>query len=62
MPSDDGVIVLGIDWDDVCTNFYARMRESAAEWFEVDIKGLTEAPSHGLLKQCMGPYISENGR
>lgn len=48
MPSDDGVIVLGIDLDGVCADFYARMREIAAEWFEVDIKTLTESPSYGL--------------
>lgn len=48
MPSDDGVIVLGIDLDGVCANFYVRMREIAAEWFEVDIKTLTEFPSYGL--------------
>lgn len=48
MPSDDGVIVLGIDLDGVCANFYARMREIAAEWFEVDIETLTPSPSYGL--------------
>jgi 5'(3')-deoxyribonucleotidase len=48
MPSDDGIIVLGIDLDGVCANFYARMREIAAEWFEVDIQTLTESPSYGL--------------
>jgi 5'(3')-deoxyribonucleotidase len=48
MPSDDGVIVLGIDLDGVCASFYSRMREIAAEWFEVDIQTLTESPSYGL--------------
>ena len=48
MPSDDGVIVLGIDLDGVCANFYARMREIAAEWFEVDIDTLTPSPTYGL--------------
>jgi len=48
MPSDDGIVVLGIDLDGVCANFYARMREIAAEWFEVDITTLTESPSYGL--------------
>ena len=38
MPSDDGIVVLGIDLDGVCADFYARMREIAAEWFEVDIR------------------------
>lgn len=54
MPSDDGIVVLGIDLDGVCANFYARMREIAAEWFEVDIKMLTESPSYGLEELCMG--------
>ena len=48
MPSDDGIIVLGIDLDGVCADFYARMREIAAEWFEVDINTLTDSPSYGL--------------
>lgn len=50
MPSDDGVVVLGIDLDGVCADFYARMREIAAEWFEVDIETLTEAPSYRLVE------------
>ena len=48
MPSDDGIIVLGIDLDGVCADFYTRMREIEAEWFEVDIQTLTESPSYGL--------------
>ena len=48
MPSDDGIIVLGIDLDGVCADFYARMREIAAEWFEVDLQTLTESPSYRL--------------
>jgi 5'(3')-deoxyribonucleotidase len=48
MPSDEGVVVLGVDLDGVCADFYARMREIAAEWFEVDLKALTESPSYGL--------------
>jgi hypothetical protein len=34
MPSDDGIIVPGIDLDGVCADFYARMREIAVERFE----------------------------
>jgi 5'(3')-deoxyribonucleotidase len=48
MPSDEGIVVLGIDLDGVCADFYGRMREIAAEWFEVDIKTLTDKPSYGL--------------
>jgi hypothetical protein len=38
MPSDDGIVVLGIDLDGVCANFDARMRQIAAEWFDLDIE------------------------
>src|SRR5690554_4476174 len=43
----DGLI-LGVDLDGVCADFYARMREIAAEWFERDIDELTTSPSYGL--------------
>ena len=45
MPSDNGEIVIGVDLDGVCADFYARMREIAAEWFERDISELTPTPS-----------------
>jgi 5'(3')-deoxyribonucleotidase len=48
MPSDKGEVVIGVDLDGVCADFYARMREVAAEWFEVPIDGLTNTPSYGL--------------
>ena len=48
MPSDKGEVVLGIDLDGVCADFYSRMREIAAEWLEVDIGTLTQCPSYGL--------------
>lgn len=48
MPSDTGQIVLGVDLDGVCANFYARMREIAAEWFEKDINALPLDVSYGL--------------
>jgi 5'(3')-deoxyribonucleotidase len=48
MPSDEGVVVLGVDLDGVCADVYARMRQIAAEWFEVDISTLTQTPSYGL--------------
>ena len=48
MPSDSGHIVLGVDLDGVCANFYARMREIAAEWFERDIETLPLNVSYGL--------------
>lgn len=52
MPVIDGSpvegIILGVDLDGVCADFYARMREIAAEWFERDVNELTAAPSYGL--------------
>ena len=43
----DGLI-LGVDLDGVCADFYGRMREIAAEWFERPLSELTETPSYGL--------------
>ena len=48
MPSDTGQIVLGVDLDGVCANFYGRMREIAAEWFERDINSFPLDVSYGL--------------
>ena len=41
-------IVLGVDLDGVCADFYGQMRKIAAEWFEVDLKKLTKNVSYGL--------------
>ncbi len=41
-------IVLGVDLDGVCADFYARMREIAAEWFEKEPDELTPDVSYGL--------------
>jgi len=35
MTSDPEQIVLGVDLDGVCADFYGHIREVAAEWFEV---------------------------
>lgn len=48
MPSDTSQIVLGVDLDGVCANFYERMREIAAEWFERDIDSFPLDVSYGL--------------
>jgi 5'(3')-deoxyribonucleotidase len=48
MPSDSGQIVLGVDLDGVCADFYSCMREIAAEWFERPLKELTTDVSYGL--------------
>ena len=50
MPSDKGEIVVGVDLDGVCADFYARMREIAAEWLEVDLASLTTDVSYGLAE------------
>ncbi len=43
----DGLI-LGVDVDGVCADFYARMREIAAEWFERPVEELTPDVSYRL--------------
>jgi 5'(3')-deoxyribonucleotidase len=43
----DGLI-LGVDLDGVCADFYSRMREIAAEWFETPLEELTTTPSFEL--------------
>ena len=50
MPSDSSQIVLGVDLDGVCADFYARMREIAAEWFEKDISHMPLDVSFGLAE------------
>jgi 5'(3')-deoxyribonucleotidase len=41
-------IVLGVDLDGVCADFYVRMREIASEWFERPLETLTADVSYGL--------------
>jgi len=43
----DGLIP-GVDLDGVCADFYARMREIAAEWFERPLQELTPDVSYNL--------------
>jgi 5'(3')-deoxyribonucleotidase len=43
----DGLI-LGVDLDGVCADFYSRMREIAAEWFERPLDEMTTTPSFEL--------------
>jgi beta-phosphoglucomutase-like phosphatase (HAD superfamily) len=40
--------IVGVDLDGVCSDFYGRMREIAAEWFECQIDDLTPEVSYGL--------------
>jgi 5'(3')-deoxyribonucleotidase len=48
MTSNPNPIVLGVDLDGVCADFYARMREVAAEWLEKPIEDLTTEITWGL--------------
>jgi 5'(3')-deoxyribonucleotidase len=41
-------IVIGVDLDGVCADFYGRMRQIAAEWFERPVDELPEEVSWGL--------------
>jgi len=41
-------MIIGVDLDGVCSDFYARMREIAAEWLERSVDELTTEVSYGL--------------
>ncbi|MCP3965221.1 MAG: 5'-nucleotidase [Lentisphaerae bacterium] len=41
-------MVLGVDLDGVCADFYGKMREIASEWFECDTEALTTEVSYGF--------------
>jgi 5'(3')-deoxyribonucleotidase len=45
----DGLI-LGVDLDGVCADFYSYMRIIAAEWFERPVEELTTEVSYGLAE------------
>jgi hypothetical protein len=55
-------IVLGVDLDGVCADFYGRMREIAAEWFERQVDELTEDVSYGLPEWGIDPESPSNMR
>ena len=40
--------IIGVDLDGVCSDFYGRMREIAAEWFELQVGDLTPDVTYGL--------------
>jgi 5'(3')-deoxyribonucleotidase len=46
--ADRSDIVIGVDLDGVCADFYGRMRAIAAEWFERPIGELPTDVSYGL--------------
>ena len=54
MSTDQKKIVLGVDLDGVCADFYARMREIAAEWFEKPLQDLTPDVAYGLREWGIG--------
>jgi 5'(3')-deoxyribonucleotidase len=41
-------LIIGVDLDGVCADFYPRMREIAAEWLEKRAQDLTPEVSYGL--------------
>lgn len=41
-------VIVGVDLDGVCADFYTRMREIAAEWLERPLEDLTPDVSFGL--------------
>ena len=54
-------LILAVDLDGVCADFYGRMREIAAEWFEVRVEDLTADVSYGLPEwgvKDMEQYLS----
>jgi 5'(3')-deoxyribonucleotidase len=55
MPSDIDEIVLGVDLDGVCADFYRQMRVVAAEWFERPIEELVEDVTFGLPEWGLDP-------
>lgn len=50
--------VLGVDLDGVCADFYGRMREITAEWFECGPADLTADVSYGLEEWGVRDYES----
>jgi hypothetical protein len=48
MTSEHDPVVLGVDLDGVCADFYGRMREVASEWFERPLDELTQNVTYGL--------------
>jgi hypothetical protein len=59
MLPDTEQIVLGVDLDGVCADFYGWMRKIAAEWFERPVDELTEDVSHGLPEWEIDPEKPE---
>ncbi len=41
-------LIFGVDLDGVCADFYGRMREVTAEWFEKNVDDLPKDVRYGL--------------
>jgi len=54
MTAEKGKLVLAVDLDGVCADFYGRMRQIAAEWFECGVDELPEDVSYGLTEWGIG--------
>ena len=48
-------VVLGVDLDGVCADFYGKMREICAEWLEKPIDALPLDVSYGLPEWGLNP-------
>ncbi len=48
-------LIVGVDLDGVCADFYGRMREITAEWFECTVEDLPESVSYGLTEWGVRP-------
>jgi len=54
-------LILGVDLDGVCADFYGQMRQVAAEWFERSVDQMTPDVSYGLREwgvTCDEQYLS----
>ncbi len=49
-------LIVGVDLDGVCADFYARMREITAEWLEKPLEQLTEDVSFDLNEWGVTDY------
>jgi 5'(3')-deoxyribonucleotidase len=52
-------LILGVDLDGVCADYYDRMREIAEEWFEQPQGSLTPLVSYGLPEWGIDPSKPE---
>jgi 5'(3')-deoxyribonucleotidase len=53
---EENQFIFGVDLDGVCADFYARIREIAAEWLDVEIDSLAREVSYGLDEWGLAPF------